>query len=174
MVLFFIIFLLSFGKLLTGVSKAWVGNSSNVPIELINPDSSGSGWPLTKKSLKVSYIDDSYDYATYRIDTINKNYKMIFINIGSYQGRGKHGNSNNILIINALPTPIMISMHGYSSDSYLLQSIYFDTDLISGTGKDNNPISIQIYDTYLLVSVPVTIDDDDNISDPTTFAEMIY
>lgn len=80
----YFIFILSFGKILTGVSKAWVGNSSNVPIELSNPDSSESGsmgelvydgyqnigyYPSGKTVVKIKPTGiDMSKFLTYKID----------------------------------------------------------------------------------------------------------
>ena len=61
MVLFFIIILLSFGKLLTGTNKLWVGDSSNNPkeIQFLSDDSSTSDstfTPLMNISLKTRNV----------------------------------------------------------------------------------------------------------------------
>ena len=44
--------------MLTGVSKAWVGNSSNVPIELSNPDSSGANTGFNIGDLCIKFKDE--------------------------------------------------------------------------------------------------------------------
>lgn len=62
---FFIIIVLNFGKLLTGVSRVWVGNSSNVPIELSNPDSSETNSNpfklLKSKDATITFTPYNYD-----------------------------------------------------------------------------------------------------------------
>lgn len=117
---FFIIILLSFGKLLTGASKAWVGNSSNVPIELSNPDSSGSSSfkNIHEKPASITFnaynYDEENDLGTVKYEiSIDQEFVMCKMYGETTSGFGDYGK-------------MFITFYNFESLTYDIIGIYGD------------------------------------------------
>lgn len=66
---FFIIFLLSFGKILTGTNKLWIGKSGNSPIEILTELNIGDYAEEKFRPLEISYTNKTYNI--YYDNTLN-------------------------------------------------------------------------------------------------------
>ena len=148
-VFFFIIILLSFGKLLTGASKAWVGNSSNVPIELSNPDSSeGTKLHMThictlqsntkddnSASDQISFYPNNIDQHS---STLNKLYSLVKIHIKSNATVNKTVEDVFDSIVNTVPSTNLsdIDFYEYTTPfGYSKNSISYKTRYSNDLGK---------------------------------------
>ena len=134
--------------MLTGVSKAWVGNSSNVPIELSNPDSSeGTKLHMTHIcTLQSDTIDDSYSDRIFfypnNIDqhssTLNKLYSLVKIHIKSNATTNRTIQDVYDAILDTVPSTNLsdIDFYEYTTPfGYSKNSISYKTRYSQDVGK---------------------------------------
>mgnify|MGYP003551260109 CR=1 FL=1 len=78
MVFFFIIFLLSHGKFVTGSNQVWVGDGNNNPINLIQDFEGGSNMiakligSQSVTDATVTPIVDDFDFCVFNLHSIEK------------------------------------------------------------------------------------------------------